>query len=255
MKVTFLGTGASHGVPVIGCDCSVCKSSDEKNKRFRSAVFLECDDTKILIDTPPEFRLQAIRENITRADGLLFTHSHADHFFGLDDVRKFNEITGEDLNCYALDFVNNDICRAFDYIFRLAPEMCATPHLNLIDIHGNFFVKDTEVIPIPIKHGKMDILGYRIKNFAYLTDCSYISPESIELVKGIHTLVLGAFRYDFHPTHMTVDKALELSREINPQVTYFTHMSHRIDYYEILKQLPANVYPAYDGLKITIDDE
>ncbi|MBQ7525609.1 MAG: MBL fold metallo-hydrolase [Abditibacteriota bacterium] len=254
MIVTFLGTGASHGVPVVGCDCDICRSTNPKNNRTRSAVYVETRGVRILIDTPPELRIQLLRERITGADALCYTHAHADHLFGLDDIRRFSEKSKHDLDVYAKADVVMNIRTAYEYAFRPAPAQCTKPGLSLHEIRGPFDVKGVKVIPVPVMHGKLPILGYRIGNFAYVTDCSYAPPESIELIRGVDTLVFGTIRYDEHPTHMNVDQACEFVKEIGAGRAYFTHMSHKLDYDVLTATLPENIRPAYDGLKIEIDE-
>ena len=237
---------------MVGCHCDICMSPNPKNKRTRSAVYIETEGVRILIDTPPELRIQLLRENITGADALCYTHAHADHFFGLDDVRRFSETSKKDLDIYAKKDVADNIRTAFEYAFRPAPPQCTKPGLVIHEIEGPFDVKGVTVVPVPVMHGKLPILGYRIGDFAYVTDCSCAPPESVELIRGVDTLVFGTIRYDPHPTHMSVEQACGFVTEIGAKRIYFTHMSHKLDYDVLRETLPGHIRPAYDGLKIEI---
>ncbi|ACB83749.1 MBL fold metallo-hydrolase [Natranaerobius thermophilus] len=253
MKVTFLGTGPSHGVPVIGCSCSVCSSKDSKNTRYRSSVIIKYENNHLLIDTPPEFRLQMINNNIHRIDGVLFTHPHADHVHGFDDLRRFNEIQRESIPCFASSETVKNLKNMYSYVFRGGDPYTSSPKVTLHSISSSFELNGLTINPIPIYHGKSLILGYRIGRFAYLTDCSQIPPDSYKFLQGLHTLVIGALRYRSHPNHLSVDEAVETVNKINPEVAYFTHMTHDLDYYQLNEQLPVNIKPAFDNLTIQVE--
>ncbi|TDX48905.1 MBL fold metallo-hydrolase [Orenia marismortui] len=252
MEITFLGTGTSHGVPIIGCSCSTCLSNNPKNKRYRSSIYIELDTSSLLIDTAPELRLQLIRNNITTIDAVLFTHTHADHLMGFDDLRGINRLQKKAIPCYGNQRAIKEIKRVFSYIFNPFQIGGGIPEVTLHQVSENFEIKNSTIVPIPIKHGKLDILGYRIANMAYLTDCSFISAESYRLLEGIDLLIIDALRYEPHSTHMNIDQALEVVNKLEVPQTYFTHLSHRLEHESVNKDLPNNVQLAYDGLKISI---
>jgi len=252
MELVFLGTGTSHGVPMIGCDCPVCTSNDPRNHRTRTSAFLNVDGIHLLIDTAPELRLQAIREHITRVDALLFTHSHADHLFGLDDVRRFNDLGGNHLRCYGSGETLKTIRRAFEYVFVPTQIGGGKPALELVEVTAPFTVDGLEVTPIPIWHGAMPVLGYRIGNLAYVTDCSRIPESSSELLSNLDVLVLGVLRVEPHETHFCLDEGLAVVEELAPERAFFTHVSHRMDHETTDLSLPDGVQLAYDGLRISV---
>lgn len=250
MEITFLGTGTSHGVPVLTCNCPVCTSIDPKNKRTRSSVWIREKETSLLIDTATEFRLQALDANIKRVDGVLYTHCHADHVFGFDDLRVFSQLTQRDIPVYGNGPTIGELRDVFSYVFRKTQKGGGKPQVETIVIEDAFQIKDVMVQPIPVLHGTLPILGYRIANFAYITDCSYIPPSSYELLQNLDTLVLGVVRYKPHSTHMHVGQALDLVQKLRVKQTYFTHISHLLDHHELSEALPAGVFLAYDGLTI-----
>ncbi len=251
MIVTFLGTGTSHGIPVIGCSCRVCSSSDPKNTRWRSAVHITGGEDSLLIDTPPELRLQVIRSEIRRVTAVLYTHSHADHLFGIDDLRVFSRHAP--LPVYADRATLEEISNTFGYIFKPQRKGGGIPELLLRDVsQQELRLAGHRVIPVPVHHGCQLITGYRIGRFGYITDCSYLPDESRKLLEGLDVLVIGALRYRPHITHYSVDQALEVIRQLSPRMAYFTHMCHDIDHNELEQALPDTVRPAYDGLSIQI---
>lgn len=252
MRITFLGTGTSHGIPMIGCDCDVCRSGDPHNKRTRASVFVEVDGANLLIDTPPELRLQVIREDIRRVDAVLFTHAHADHVFGLDDVRRFNDLSGHVMPCYGLQGALRTIRQAYEYVFVPTQVGGGKPALELIPIESRFATCGIDVQPVQVLHGKLDVLGYRIGGFAYVTDVSCIPEESMELLRGVEVLVLGVLRPQPHETHFSVDQGLQVVESLRPNSAYFTHIAHRLDHELTNAQLPPHVRLAYDGLQITL---
>ena len=253
MKITFLGTGTSHGVPVIACDCEVCKSKYPKNARTRCSCLIEVSGKSILIDTPPELRLQLLREDVRRVDSLLFTHSHADHIFGLDDIRRFNDISGRAIPIYGNSETLVALRQAFEYVFVPTQLGGGKPMLDLIEVDGPFEAAGVPVTPIPIYHGRLKILGYRIGDFAYVTDCSRISEHSMDMLRGLHTLVLGVIRHEPHETHFTISQGVSLVEKLQPSCTYFTHITHKLDHEKTNAALPNGVQLAYDGLQLDID--
>jgi phosphoribosyl 1,2-cyclic phosphate phosphodiesterase len=252
MEITFLGTGTSHGVPVITCDCAVCQSQDPKNKRTRSSLWVREKETSLLIDTATEFRIQALEANIQKVDGVLYTHCHADHVFGFDDLRVFSKLTQTSIPVYGNGPTITELRDVFSYVFRKTQEGGGKPQVETIVVKDSFRVQDVVVQPIPIFHGVLPILGYRIGKLAYITDCSYIPPSSLELLQDLDTLILGVIRHEPHPTHLNVAQALHLTRKLKAKRTYFTHISHLLEHEEMSEALPEGVYLAYDGLTIRI---
>ncbi|MEN6356035.1 MAG: MBL fold metallo-hydrolase [Armatimonadota bacterium] len=252
MRVTFLGTGTSHGVPMIGCDCPVCTSANPHNKRTRSSVFVESDGVNILIDTGPDMRAQVLRENIRRVDAVLLTHAHADHIFGLDDIRRFNDISGKPMPCFGSGRTLECVRRAFQYVFVPTQIGGGKPQLDLVELDGPFDDMGVGVTPVPIFHGELSIYGYRIGDFGYITDCSRIPASSEELLRGLDTLVLGVIRHEPHETHFCVSEALSIICKLKPRRAFFTHIAHRLEHDQTNRALPPDVQLAYDGLKIEI---
>lgn len=260
----MLGTGTSHGVPMIGCDCRTCRSTDPRDRRSRPSILIERTDVdgddpehrevrSILVDTSTDLRMQALTHGVRRVDAILFTHSHADHIFGLDEVRRFNAIQRGTIPAYADERTNRDLRRAFAYIFDPhTPQGGGIPQITLSTVAGPFCLGALEVVPVPIFHGKRLILGYRIGSFAYLTDCSAIPDTSWPLLEGVQTLVLDALRHRPHPTHFTVAEAIEAASRIGAARTYFTHVCHDLPYMETGASLPAGVELAYDGLVLEV---
>jgi phosphoribosyl 1,2-cyclic phosphate phosphodiesterase len=253
MKVTILGCGTSTGVPVIGCKCNVCQSKDKKNQRTRASVLVSIDGQNLLIDTPPDFRFQALENNVERVDAVIFTHDHADHIFGLDEIRSFNFSQDGAIPIYATKKVMTRIQTLFDYIWNPeAPLGGGKPMLEANVINGGFERAGVKVQPIEIMHGGQAISGYRIQNFAYLTDCSGIPDKSREKLHGLELLILGALRFRPHPTHFSLEEALDEIRKINPKRAVLTHLSHSFDYNELNSTLPQGIELAYDGMIIEV---
>lgn len=253
MKVTFLGTGTSQGVPVIACNCGVCKSNDLRDKRLRSSILIESDSTALIIDTGPDFRQQMLRENVEKLDAVVFTHEHKDHIAGLDDVRAFNFKQQAAMDIYANEAVENALKREFHYIFS----DFKYPGIPLLTIHRiagiGFSVGDIDLTPIEVTHFKMPVLGFRIKDFTYITDAKTISEEEQEKIKGTKILVLNALQKEKHISHFTLSEAIDFSQKIGAEKTYFTHISHKLGRAEdISKELPDGIELAYDGLKLEI---
>ena len=252
MQITFLGTGTSHGVPVIACDCEVCQSDNPKNKRMRTSIHIKSKEYNVLIDTPPEMRLELINNNIKRVDSVLMTHSHADHIMGFDDIRALNWFQQKEMPVYADKKTLKNIKRVFPYIFSEENPGGGVPQVILKEIKKELIFKDLKVKAVPIYHGDNKILGYRINNFAYLTDCSKVPEHSFELLNGVEYAAVDALRFEKHPTHMSVDEAVQLINDLNLKHGYLTHISHRLDHDKLNEYLPEHVSPAYDGLSIDI---
>lgn len=253
MEIIFLGTGTSHGVPVIGCQCDVCTSSNQKNKRSRSSLMVVEQGVHILIDTATEFRLQALENKIDRVDGVLYTHCHADHVFGFDDLRTFGYRQKGPVPLYGNEPTITELRIVFSYVFRKTQEGGGKPQVETHVVEGPFVLQGVEVVPIPIFHGVLPILGYRIGKMAYITDCSRIPAESLKLLDGLELLILGVVRYEPHPTHMHVEQALELIETLQPKQAFFTHISHLLDHETVNRALPSGVQLAFDGLRLQID--
>jgi len=252
MKITVLGSGTSCGVPMIGCQCEVCKSHNTKDKRLRSSVYIEHKGKKILIDISPDFRQQFLTNGLDNIDILLLTHSHYDHIAGLDDVRTINLFQKKAITIYASNETISALEYTFPYMFTPPIQKGGgLPLINCIPINDKpFFIEDIEVIPLPIKHGILDILGFRIENFAYITDASYIPTKTINLLHNIDVLFLNALRPTPHSTHLNLDSAVSYAEIINAKETYFTHISHGIMHDEVQNSLPLNMKLAFDGIII-----
>ena len=253
MKITFLGTGTSKGIPVIGSKHEVCLSNDLKDKRMRSSVLIQWNDFNYVIDCGPDFRQQILNAKIKTLDGILFTHYHADHTAGLDDVRPFCDRVGS-IPIFAKKDVITNLKERFDYIFATKNRYFGAPSLTVNRVRKHTFsLKNMDVVPIKVKHGTLKIFGYRFDNFAYITDCKYISKKQLEKLKDLDVLVLNALRIESHPTHLNLQEALELISIIKPKKAYLTHISHKLGFHaEISKNLPKNVFLSYDGLEIDI---
>jgi phosphoribosyl 1,2-cyclic phosphate phosphodiesterase len=254
LRITFLGTGTSQGVPMIGCDCETCRSTDPRDKRRRPSVYLETDDRQaILVDAGPDLRAQALTYNVRRIDALLFTHGHSDHILGVDDLRRFNALQHAPMSCYADAHTIWDIRRMFAYVFDPAtPRGGGLPQLELFTIAGPFCVGRQEVVPVPIFHGQRPILGFRFGGFAYLTDCSRIPDGSWALLEDLDVVVLDALREKPHPTHFSISEAVDAARRIGARRTCFTHMTHDLRHEPTCARLPDTMQLAYDGLVIEI---
>lgn len=251
MVATFLGTGTSQGVPVITCGCDVCQSGDPRDKRLRSSLLISKGDMNIVIDTGPDFRYQMLRENIKSLHSVVFTHQHKDHIAGLDDVRPFNYTCQRSINVYGSEHVLKAVRNEFAYAFGI-DKYPGVPEINLHTIHNSpFQIEDVSIIPIQVMHYKLPVFAYRIHDFIYVTDASYISPEEKDKMMNAEILVVNALRPNKHISHFNLDEALELIEELKPKTAYLTHMSHQMPKYtELIKRLPSNVFPAYDGLKL-----
>jgi phosphoribosyl 1,2-cyclic phosphate phosphodiesterase len=252
MRLTFLGTGTSTGVPIVGCRCPVCTSPAPHDKRTRPSVLLEYSGRAVVIDTTPDFRAQALREKIERVDAVVFTHAHADHVLGLDDVRPFFFRQQIPIPIYADSRSMESLRRIFTYIFdqtyAYGGILKVDPHL----IDGPFDLWEEPMIPMTVLHGNLPVLGFRFKNTAYVTDFSAIPEEAMGLLEGLDVLILDALRYKPHPTHSTVENSLSLVERLKPARAYFTHIAHELHHAETNAKLPPNVQLAYDGLKIEL---
>ena len=252
MRITFLGTGTSHGVPIIACDCSVCQSDDPRNKRTRTSVYIEDGDSRLLIDASPELRLQCLANGVDRIDAVLLTHSHADHIFGLDDLRRFNHIQKGPVSIYGEPETLDRIGVVFSYAFGGGPVGGGKPKFDLHQIDGPFQVGQTQILPLRVWHGEASVTAFRMGRFAYVTDTSRIPHESFEQLRGLHTLVLDGLRYRPHVTHLNVEQAVEVVQALAPERAYLTHMTHDLDYVTLSSELPDGIEPAYDGLAIEV---
>ncbi|MBQ4163055.1 MAG: MBL fold metallo-hydrolase [Parabacteroides sp.] len=251
MKITFLGTGTSTGVPEIGCSCEVCTSPDKRDGRLRTSVLVEVEGKRLLLDCGPDFRWQMIQNKTYRLDAVLISHEHYDHVGGLDDLRPFCREGG--ISVFAEDYVAEAIQTRIPYVFR-QHKYPGVPNLELHKISTEPFVAaGIPVIPIRVMHGKLPILGYRIGNMAYLTDVKYLPEEEYAKLEGLELLILTALRTGSHPTHQSLDEALEMVERIRPKETYLIHMSHRIGLHaEVEKSLPPHIHLSYDGLTVTV---
>ena len=252
MRVTMVGSGTSTGVPVIGCPCKVCTSTNPKNRRSRPGLKLEVNGGVLLVDTPTDLREQALRFGLPRLDGVLFTHAHADHIFGLDDIRIFNFRQRNAIPCYGSAETLSAIRRTFSYVFERTQAGGGKPQLELIGIREPFRLLGLEIVPVPVWHGDLEVFGYRTGSFAYVTDCNRIPEESFSLLAGVETLILDALRFRPHATHFSVEQAVAVAERIGASRTVFTHLAHEIDYGDP-SMLPPGVEFGYDGLVFQVD--
>ena len=250
MRVTFLGTGTSQGVPFIGCPCVVCNSEDPRDNRLRCAVWIETPDASIVIDSGPDFRYQMLRAGVRKLDAIVFTHGHKDHVAGLDDIRPYNFFTKRAVAVYATEETQQALRREFSYIF----ENTTYPGVPQIDLHtitasAPFTVCGVEIIPIRTLHHQLEVLGFRIGPFTYITDANYIAPEELKKVEGSEAMVLNALRHEAHPSHFTLLQAIDVVKNAGAKHAYFTHISHQMGLHAVVERtLPEAVHLAYDGL-------
>lgn len=281
IRITVLGSGTSHGVPSIGCECAVCRSPDPRDRRSRPSILIEIESDagrpqasgradgaeaapgahsafaaavrSILVDTSTDLRAQALTHHVRRVDAILFTHSHADHVFGLDDVRRFNQMQKAAIPCYADAETLTNLRRMFAYVFEPARQPGGgIPQLSLFRIGGAFTLGGVDVVPVPLLHGRMPVLGFRIGSFAYLTDCNRIPDESWPLLEGVRTVILDALRHRPHSTHFSVGESIEIVARLGTERAYFTHICHDLPHAETCASLPPGVELAYDGLVLEI---
>lgn len=253
-RVTFLGTGTSHGVPMIGCTCAVCRSSDPHDHRLRPSIVVEVEQgPTVLVDTTTDLRQQALGHNLAHLDAIVFTHSHADHVMGLDEVRRFNALSGAALPAYADARTASEIRRTFSYVFEPPEEKAGgIPQIDLQVIDGAFEIGSLHVVPVPVLHGSRPILGYRFGEFAYLTDCSAIPDVSWPLLEGVNILVIDALRRRPHPTHFSLSEAVDAARRIGSRQTWFTHIAHDMGHAATNADLPQDMALAHDGLTLDV---
>ncbi len=249
MKITFLGTGTSQGIPVIACRCKVCQSKDPRDSRLRCSILVEVDDLTLTIDSGPDFRQQMLRAKVQQLDAILLTHEHKDHVAGMDDIRAFNFMNRKPMDIYAEERVQLAIKREFAYVFA-DYKYPGIPRINLHKIENKpFLVNGVEVIPIRVQHYRLPIFGFRIKDFTYITDASYISNQEIGKVKGSRYLVVNALRKEKHLTHFNLEEAEKLIRQVSPEKAFITHISHQFGLYaDLAKELPEGITMAYDTL-------
>ncbi len=254
LEVVVLGSGTSHGVPMIGCDCAVCTSSDPRDKRTRPSIFIRSGDACLLVDTSPELRLQCIANKIDRVDAVLYTHHHADHVTGLDDLRRFNWLMRQPVNCYGLSRTMAALRGMFSYAFDAAADSPhSRPQIELHDIDDSpIEVAGVRVQPIPLMHGPLPVLGFRVGRFAYCTDCSFIPEESMSMLEGLDVLILDALRRTPHPTHFNLEQAIAAATRIDAKKTFFTHIAHELLHQSTTAELPDGMALAYDGLRIRL---
>lgn len=254
MKVYFLGTGTSQGIPVIGSDHPVCKSTDSKDKRLRVSVWIAWGEHSYVIDCGPDFRQQMLSSNCQHVDGILFTHEHADHTAGIDDIRPFNFKQGK-IPIYAHKRVINNLKSRFDYVFATVNRYPGAPSVKTVEVVNNkpFALGDKTVIPVNVMHKDLQVFGYRIDDFAYVTDAKTIAESEVLKLKGLKVLVINALREECHAAHFNLEEALDFIALVQPEKAYLTHISHVLGFHEeVQKRLPENVYLAYDNLQITL---
>lgn len=251
LTITFLGTGTSSGVPMIGCDCAVCTSADKKDNRLRSSILVQSAQTSIVVDTTPDFRYQMLRINNRRLDAVIYTHPHKDHLAGLDDIRAYNYFTKRPMDIYANTLTEEALRRDYYYAFS-DTRYPGVPELNLINIDQQpFFIGDIPILPIEVWHHKMPVYGFRFGDFTYITDANRIEDAEKEKIRGSKILVLNALRKENHLSHFTLAEAVALGQELEVPAVYFTHISHQLGLHETINQeLPANMKLAYDGLQL-----
>jgi phosphoribosyl 1,2-cyclic phosphate phosphodiesterase len=254
VKITFLGTGTSQGVPVIACDCNTCISDDPKDKRLRTSLMLQADETTIVFDAGPDFRQQMLREHVKKLDAILLTHEHKDHIAGMDDVRAFNFKSQDAIDIYAEEEVQEAVKREYKYVFENKYPGIPKMRLNLIPAFG-FNIGSLKLIPIRVIHKDLDIYGFRTGTFAYITDADYIPESSMEKLIGVKYLVINALRKQKHSSHFSLGEAIEYIRKISPKRAYITHISHQMGRYdEVSTELPPDIVLAYDGMTFNIEE-
>lgn len=253
MKITFLGTGTSQGLPVIACQCMVCKSNSAKNKRLRSSVLVQLEECNIVIDAGPDFRYQMLRQDVKKLDAILITHSHKDHIAGLDDVRSYNYLQKQPMDIYASIRDQETIKQEFSYAFR-EHSYPGVPIIHLHDIQEKICIKDVMVEVLPVLHLKMEVYGFKIGDFAYITDANFIPPETMAKLLDCKVIVLNALRKEEHVSHFNLNGAIKILEFLRPEKAYLTHISHLMGLYQdVEKDLPSFIRLAYDGLEIEIN--
>lgn len=253
-KFTILGSGTSTGVPTIGCNCETCLSDDIRDKRLRCSLLVESDDTVVVIDTSSDFRMQMLQHKVNKIDAVVYTHHHFDHIGGFDDIRSYNFTMNKPIDIFGTENTISHIQRIYSYAFS-EPQQSGggVPEINVNFIDSTpFKIKNLEFIPIPMMHGKLEVLGFRIGDFAYCTDTNYISENALKLLTNLEILVIDGLRHHKHSTHFSVNEAIEISRLIKPRKTYLTHISHYLRHAQTEKNLPENIFLAYDGIKFEV---
>ena len=265
MKVTVLGSGTSHGVPFIGCECAVCQSTDPRDKRTRPSILIDLEQTSheprapssvryVLVDTSTDLRQQSLTNGVNRVDAILFTHAHADHICGFDDIRRFNQMQQAPMPCFGSSETLADVRRMFSYVFAPPKQQGGgLPQARLFTLGGAFCLGGVEILPVPLLHGVLPVLGFRVGSFAYLTDCNRIPDSSWPLLAGVKTVILDALRRRTHSTHFSVGEAVDVVSRLGAERAYFTHISHDLGHVETCAHLPPGVELAYDGQTIVID--
>jgi phosphoribosyl 1,2-cyclic phosphate phosphodiesterase len=253
MKITFLGTGTSQGVPVIACPCRVCASADPRDKRLRSSIMIEDKGKVIVIDSGPDFRQQMLRANVKQLDGLVFTHEHKDHIAGMDDIRAFNYVLKKKIDVYASEEVHEALKREFPYVFEDF-KYPGVPEINFHTIcNKEFEVAGIKILPVEVMHYRIPVFGFRIGDFTYITDANFISEEEKKKIRGSKIIVLNALRKEKHVSHYTLDEALSVLKDLNPETGYLIHISHQLGLHEeVDKELPENIKCSYDGMVIEV---
>jgi phosphoribosyl 1,2-cyclic phosphate phosphodiesterase len=253
-RVTVLGSGTSHGVPMIGCTCAVCRSTDPRDRRTRPSIYVDVDNgPKLLVDTSTDLRMQALTHGVSRVDAILFTHSHADHVMGLDDSRRFSQMQKRSIPCYADAATIASLRKSFYYVFDPATDKGGgLPQIDLHQIDGPFSIDGVMIQPIPLMHGSRPIMGFRFGDFAYLTDTNHVPDHAYPLLDGVKIVILDALRHRPHPTHFTVAEALAVLERLKPSQSYLTHICHDLPHVATNESLPRGVELAYDGLTFDI---
>jgi phosphoribosyl 1,2-cyclic phosphate phosphodiesterase len=252
MKLVFMGTGGSLGVPVVGCHCPVCTSEDQKNTRTRPSLLIQNQETNILLDTSYDFRLQALANGIEHLDAIIYTHAHADHVLGIDDVRIIAERMRKQVPVFGSADTIQRLQKMFGYVFKTNIWGTSTPRLRPKIINGPFSVGSIDFTPVPVIHENIEVLGFRFDDIAYVTDVSYIPPASMRLLRSLDLLIISALRYKPHPKHLSIEQVLEIIETLAPERALLTHISHDVDHDEFDKSLPDNVSPAYDSMVIEL---
>jgi len=254
MNITFLGTGTSQGVPVIACNCEVCQSLDQRDKRLRTSILIQTNDKAIVVDSGPDFRYQLLREKVKDLDAVIFTHEHKDHIAGLDDIRPFNYLLNKAIDVYATERVQTALKREFHYIFA-ETKYHGLPQINLHTVVNgfDFNIGATRIIPFEVMHHLLPITGYRIGDFTYITDAKTVSEASFEKIMGTKILVINALQNNPHISHFTLNEAIAFAQKVKAGATYLTHISHNLGFHEeVERNLPPNIHLAYDGLKLDV---